>query len=94
MIKDLKPGDVIAKEQYVVKVDGKTINYTLTLERSGAFDYGNGTCMTVHTDWKGSMDQYYDTRYCSFAPTPKAFRDWSLEWLKRTLRPECEIERS
>lgn len=94
MNSNLKPGDKIAEEKYLVKVDGLVITYTLTLEKSGAFDYGNGTCMTVHCDYKGSMDQHYDTRYCGFAPTAEAFHEWSMEWMKGYCRPDAVIERA
>lgn len=94
MYPNLKPGDVISEEKFIVKVDGITINYTMTLMKSGAFDYGNGTCMVVHNDYPGSMDQSYDTRYCKHMSTPELFHDWSLEWLKDYCRPDCVIERA
>ena len=94
MYDNLKPGDKIAEEKYTVKVDGEVIHYTMTLEKSGAFDYGNGTCMTVHDDYPGTWDQHYDTRYCDGLHKPELFRDWSYEWLKNYLRPDCVIERA
>lgn len=99
MYANLKPGDVIAKEKYLVKVDGLEFLYTMILEKSGAFAYGNETCMTVQCKenkegGKQYMDQGYDTRYCSGMATPELFHDWSMEWLKNYCRPECVIERA
>lgn len=92
---ELNPGDFIAEEKYIVTTpEGEVINFTMTLEKSGAFDYGNGTCMTLHCDVKGCWDQHYDTRYCKFAPTGDGFHEWSLEWLKDYCRPGCTIERA
>ena len=99
MYENLKPGDVIATEKYLVKVDGDEYLYTMTLEKSGAFDYGNGTCMGVECrenkeGGKRFMTQGYDTRYCNGMATPELFHNWSLEWLTNYCRPECVIERA
>ena len=94
MYENLKPGDVIATEKYIVKVDDMTINYTMTLEKSGAFSYGNGTCVGVHNDYPGSMDMGIDTRYCTGMATPELFHDWSMQWLKDYCRPDAVIERA
>ena len=84
----------IAQEQYTVTVDGVTYLYTLTLEKSGAFSYGNGTCMVVSVDAPGVPDNYYDTRYCGNMHTPELFHDWSLKWLKDYCRPDAVIARA
>ena len=94
MYENLKPGDVIATEKYIVKVDDMTINYTMTLEKSGAFSYGNGTCVGVVNDYPGSMPIGIDTRYCTGMATPELFHDWSLQWLKDYCRPDAVIERA
>ena len=47
MYENLKPGDVISTDKYIVKVDEYEYLYTMILEKSGAFDYGNNTCMGV-----------------------------------------------
>ena len=90
---NLKPGDVIAEEKYLVKVDGEEFIYTMILEKSGAFSYGNGTCMTLKCSEKGVGDQHFDTRYCDFAPSGDGFHKWSYEWLKNYCRQDCVIER-
>ena len=94
MYENLKPGDVIATEKYIVKVDDLTINYTMALEKSGAFSYGNGTCVGVVNDYPGSMPIGIDTRYCTGIATPELFHDWSLKWLKDYCRPDAVIERA
>lgn len=95
--KNLKPGDFIAEERYIVKTpEGEECTYTMTLEKSGAFEYGNGTCMTLKCEVNGKrcMNQYYDTRYCNFAPNGEGFKDWSLKWIKNYCREDCTIERA
>lgn len=94
MNENLKPGDVIATEKYIVKVDDLTINYTMTLSKSGSFSYGNGTCMAVENDYPGSMLESYDTRYCTGMATPELFHEWSMEWLKNYCRSDAVIERA
>lgn len=99
MYENLKPGDVIATEKYIVKVDRYEYLYTMTLEKSGAFDYGNSTCMGVQCrenkeGGKRFMDQGYDTRYCDNMHTPELFHEWSLKWLKDYCRPDAVIERA
>ena len=103
MYANLKPGDVIATEKYIVKVkdheDKHQYLYTMILSKSGAFDYGNGTCMEVQCrenkeDGKQYMNQYYDTRYCKDMATPELFHEWSMEWLKNYCRPDAVIERA
>lgn len=49
--------------------DGNPYETTVhaTLEKSGAFDYGNGTCMSLKwADQK--MTHWYDTRYSNVSP--------------------------
>ena len=94
MYENLKPGDVIATEKHIVKVDDLTINYTMTLAKSGAFSYGNGTCVGVENDYPGSMPISIDTRYCTGIATPELFHEWSLKWLKDYCRPDAVIERA
>lgn len=99
MYDNLKPGDVIATEKYLVKVDGYEYLYTMILSKSGAFNYGNGTCMGVECrenkeGGKQFMTQGYDTRYCTGMATPELFHDWSMQWLKDYCRPDAVIERA
>jgi len=94
MYDSYKPGDTIAKEHYKVTTpEGSVVNYTMTLEKSGAFAYGNETCVSVSVDYPGVWDMGIDTRYCDGCNSPEAFRDWSLEWLKSECRKGCTIER-
>ena len=50
-----------------------------TLEKSGAFDYGNGTCMVFQ--WSNSpISDCYDTRYCKV--TAENFTEFAKEELE------------
>lgn len=95
MFDEFKPGDVIAEEKFRVTLpdDGTVIHYTVTLEKSGAFAYGNQTCVGVHNDYPGQMDRGYDTRYVKECSTVEGFRKWAFDFLKRDLRPDVLIER-
>ena len=95
MFDEFKPGDMIAEEKFIVTIpdDGTVIHYTISLSKSGGFVYGNGTCVRVHNDYKGSDDQYYDTRYQTKCSTVEGFREWAFEFLRGNLRPDCKIER-
>lgn len=89
-----KPGDTIAKEHYKVTTpEGGVVNYTIELSKSGAFAYGNQTCMLVSVDYPGVWDESYDTRYCDGCNTPERFREWSIEFLKSKCREGCKVER-
>ena len=95
--KTRNPGEIITKEEYLVKTpEGETFIYTMILEASGAFSYGNQTCMTLKCREENGIkytDQYYDTRYCKFASDGKGFREWSAGWIEDYCRPGCSIER-
>lgn len=95
MFDELKPGDKIAEEKFIVTIpeDGTVIHYTITLEKSGAFAYGNQTCVTVHNNYIGTADEHYDTRYVTECSTVEGFREWALKHLRKNLRPDCKIER-
>lgn len=95
MFDNFKPGDKIAEEKFIVTIpdDGTVIHYTITLEKSGAFDYGNGTCVTVHDDYPGTWDKHLDTRYLTECSTVDGFREWALKHLRHELRKDCKIER-
>ena len=58
--------------------------FTATLQKSGAFEYGNGTMVAI--EW-GAMangrtpeEKLLDTRYCKIEKTPKGFESWLREW--------------
>ena len=95
MFDEFKPGDMIAEEKFIVTIpeDGTVIRYTISLLKSGGFAYGNGTRVRVHNDYKGSDDQYYDTRYQTKCSTVEGFREWAFTFLRGNLRPDCKIER-
>lgn len=95
MFDNFKPGEKIAEEKFIVTIpeDGTVIHYVITLEKSGAFDYGNGTCVTVHDDYPGTWDKHFDTRYLTECSTVEGFREWALKHLRHELRKDCKIER-
>ena len=95
MFDEFKPGDKIAEEKFIVTIpeDGTVIHYTITLEKSGAFAYGNQTCVTVHDDYPGTWDKHFDTRYIAECSTVEGFREWALKHLRHELRKDCKIER-
>ena len=95
MFDEFKPGDVIAEEKFIVTIpdDGTVIHYAYTLEKSGAFAYGNGTCVAVRNDYNGQQFDAFDTRYVDACSTVDGFREWALLHLRRNLRPDCKIER-
>ena len=95
MFDEFKPGDMIAKEKFIVTIpdDGTVIHYLITLSKSGGFAYGNGTCVRVHDDYPGTQDRYYDTRYETGCSTVEGFREWALKHLRKSLRRDCKIER-
>lgn len=59
--------------------DGRAVDTTVHFElyKSGAFNYGNGTGMSMQ--WEGSMEQCYDTRYEPV--TVDNFGEYALEFL-------------
>ena len=83
---------MISEEKYLVTCNGKKYEYRLTLEKSGAFAYGNGTCMAMYVD--DNFIDIFDTRYSDFDGTAEQFHDWSLECLKSYCRKDCTIERA
>ena len=95
MFDNFKPGDKIAEEKFIVTIpeDGTVIHYVYTLEKSGAFAYGNGTCVTVRNNYNGQQFDVFDTRYCPQCATVEGFREWAAYHLRKNLRPDCKIER-
>lgn len=88
MFDKLKPGDVIEKREFdVVTPDDETFRYVVTLEKSGAFDYGNGTCVSVEIN--GKHYGAYDTRYETGIVDD--FRGWVQEWIYNNVRVDCLI---
>lgn len=89
----------MAKEQpmakAVFKVGGEGHNghyeatVTATLEKSGAFAYGNGTCMVFEWSDRKQPD-LFDTRYCSVSS--KNFTEFAKAELRARLLDSIEIE--
>ena len=94
MYDSFKPGEVITECVYKVTTpNGSEHLYAMTLEKSGAFSYGNETCVGVHLVNGGNPDFGIDTRYENGCNTPDKFKSWSLSWLRDYCRPDCKIER-
>lgn len=88
MFDNLKPGDIIEKQEFDLETpEGKTYRYTFTLSKSGAFAYGNGTCVGVEIN--GRIDCGIDTRYDN--GVIENFRGWAQEWLYNLTREGCLI---
>lgn len=83
MFDNLKPGDTIERREFDVEIPGRgTHRYTLTLEKSSMFEYGNGTCASVMID--GRFSTVFDTRY-----SPEAVNDfprWAKERVSSMMR--------
>ena len=83
----------IAEENFIMTLeDGRKIETRLVLAKSGAFEYGNKTCVGMYQD--GQLTNSFDTRYESGCNTPEKFKAWALEFLKGYCRPTVKIERA
>ena len=74
---------------YSVIVNGKEHRCTMTLEKSGAFKYGNGTYVRL-TDDEG-LTETFDTRY--EVGITQNFESWCDEFIKRYCAKDAIIER-
>lgn len=84
---------IVAFEQYTLTLeDGTETDVRLELVTSGAFSYGNSTCMAFYED--GKLRESFDTRYEKGCNTPEQFHDWSFKWLKGYCRPTVKVERA
>lgn len=72
------------------EVTGKDVDTTVHFElyKSGAFDYGNGTGMSMQ--FKGSMEQCYDTRYESVSADN--FKEYAEDFLRGYLAGGLKAE--
>ena len=72
------------------KFDGERIETEvyLGLFKSGAFDYGNRTCMIMK--FRDSAEQLFDTRYEKVSV--KTFKKYAKEFLKNYVAEGLEIE--
>ena len=88
MFDNLKPGDIIEQRDFDVETpDGAIHRYTLTLEKSCMFEYGNGTCVALKVD--GKFYTMFDTRYA--VGIVGNFRDWAWERVNAVLRDICIV---
>ena len=84
---------VIAVEKFRIEMEGKNYDCEMKLMPSGAFQYGNQTCMVVTIN-DGAPPRFYDTRYEAGCSSAERFREWSADFLRRTLDPACVITRT
>lgn len=69
---------------------GEEVDTTVHFELhpSGAFDYGNKTCMIMK--WKGCSEQLYDTRYEKVSV--KTFKQYALKFLQNYIAKGLKAE--
>ncbi len=60
--------------------------FEISLEKSGAFSYGNGTCVVVKRN--GKVDEAIDTRYDK--AVSRDFDKWCADYLKDKFNPDLE----
>lgn len=61
--------------------------YTFSRAKSGAFNYGNGSCVTIertNDDWW----ELYDTRYDGLVM--KDFTKWCIDWMDGYFRKDLD----
>lgn len=78
---------VYGKDELLGELDTKA---HLKLLKSGAFDYGNGTCVVMEWEMEGTIPQLFDTRYEK--GITKDFKKWALDFIQRYIRPELTAE--
>ncbi len=63
---------------------------TLECRKSGAFQYGNGTCV----GWtENGNTTVYDTRYEKFSANAKSFRQWAPAFVRSQVCKSLQVER-
>ena len=83
--------NIIATENFILVDGDEKHEIRLELSKSGAFDYGNGTCMGLYLD--GKFRDAYDTRYNSGCNTPEKFHKWSMEFIENEMDKRFDITR-
>ena len=79
-------------EKFIITTeDGKTINMTLELLKSGSFDYGNGHSLLLKEC--DLNEQLFDARYDKRFNDEDSFRKHSLEFIREHVRSTCKVER-
>ena len=83
----MKKKELFAEKKFKVtfkNIPEVTYNVTITRDKSGAFNYGNGTCVVVKGI--GDMPMVYDTRYDG--SVMKDFNGWCNEFLEGYFDPK------
>ena len=93
---------IISKRMYEAKFpptdcsEGGVSEFEFMLSKSGAFEYGNRTAVTVFETHEGEKFQtrHFDTRYDrTIDPSGANFDEWCREFLKNNYtKPEYVVE--
>ena len=84
---------MIAQENFKITLeDGEKIAVSLELHESGAFEYGNKTCVAWYEN--GKLKDTFDTRYERGCNSTVAFREWAVEFVKKQVRDTVRVERA
>ena len=85
--------NVIAVEKFRIELYGANYDCKMELMPSGAFHYGNQTCLLVTIN-DGAPPRFYDTRYEAGCSSAESFHKWSESFLRQMLDPACIITRA
>lgn len=85
----MREKDFIEEVNYIVKLGDEEWHYTLELHESGAFKYGNGTCVIMRLE--GNLPEVYDTRY--ERGITQDFVGWCDEFMKHRIVKTATIMR-
>lgn len=81
---------IIATENFRITGDGVDMPVTMELSESGAFAYGNRTCVHMRI---GGNDEYFDTRYdTTLRRDGSNFRDWAKGFLLGYVRKGLTVD--
>lgn len=86
--------DILATADFKVtgtsSITGKEVDTTVHFElyKSGAFDYGNGTGMSM--EWENGNEFCYDTRYEPV--TADNFKEFALQFLRSYIQSTLRAE--
>lgn len=85
-----KAYQVFAKKAYKITFEGKTNLYELSLEESGAFQFGNQKCIGLTKN--GKTYDVFDVRYEPKFADAKSFYANIDDFVKEVFADECIIE--
>ena len=85
----IKMSEAIKTRKYAITLNGETYHHRVELHESGAFQYGNQTCV-AHYDGLNPNPTVYDTRYESGIVSN--FEKWADDFIKNWCNPKCEIK--